>query len=281
MTTRTENDALIELARSADATVAPFIEAEGLHGVVLPPDHDHRLVDLERFAAQPRRKRGQIELHTPKAFTAFAQRHHSGEGIDSPVVIYADAEQGRFTAVLNDATAGLPGWGDHRAVLTLKQTEPWKLWASRDGKIEGQVEFAKHIENGLPEIIDPPAADMLELAQHFNASTRVNFKQAHRLRDGRKALEYEETIEAKAGERGTISIPDVFHLALVPYEGSAVVEVIARLRYRIDSGSLRIGYELVRPKEVQRAAFDAAVDEVAAEIKDAQLFHGRAPEPRA
>jgi uncharacterized protein YfdQ (DUF2303 family) len=275
---RTENDALIELARTAAfRDRGPVPGAEHLLDVVLPPGHAHELIDLERFQPAPRRKRGQVVLHTASAFIAYAQRHLHGEGIDSPTTIYADADAARFVAVLNDATAGEPGWADHRAVLELRKTEPWEHWTARDGLLGSQGDFARHIEDGLLEIVNPPAADMLELAQTFEAHQGVAFKQAQRLADGQRVLLYEETIEARAGQRGTIEIPNEFELALAPYEGSAVVKVVARLRYRMSGGSLAIGYQLVRPHDVLRAAFIEALDIIDDEVVEAQVFRGTPP----
>lgn len=118
-----------------------------------------------------------------------------------------------------------------------------------------QTAFAEHVEESLLDITAPPAADMLEIAQSFQATTKVAFESGHRLNSGQQQLTYVEETGAKAGRKGELTIPQTFELALAPFEGSATYKVSARLRYRIGDGQLRIGYFLDRPEEVLRSAF--------------------------
>jgi uncharacterized protein YfdQ (DUF2303 family) len=164
--------------------------------------------------------------------------------------------------VVNGHEAEAAGWSDHRATLRLRHTPEWKRWIERDGKIEGQTKFAEHIEDCLADIVEPEAAVMLELAQHFQAAVKVNFRSAKQLSDGQRQLVYEETVEAKAGQRGEIVIPGSFVVGVAPFEGSVGYKLNARLRYRLSDGQLLIGYVLDRPDKVIRAAFDDVLAEV-------------------
>lgn len=257
--TRTENDALIELARSAGVESTFIDGSEHLLEVVLPPDHEHRLLDLERFQPQPRRKQEHLELHDADSFGAYVVRHRSEER----TTLYADLDRQQVIAVLNDSAKEEPGWGDHRAHLTLKHTDPWKRWTSLDGEPLTQEQFAEHIEQGLPEISDPPAAEMYELAQTFAATIGANFRQTGKLHSGQRALHYEENIEARAGEQGDITIPKEFHLRLPVFEGGQTYDLVARLRYRITrEAKLSLSYHLVRPEDVVREAFDENLHEI-------------------
>jgi uncharacterized protein YfdQ (DUF2303 family) len=103
---------------------------------------------------------------------------------------------------------------------------------------------------------------MLELAKSFQATKGVTFRSDKRLDNGQVQVLYEETIEAKAGQRGEMTVPPVFVLALQPFEGSDTYRVQARLRYRISDGTLTIGYVLDRPEDVIRAAFDDVLAEI-------------------
>ena len=114
---------------------------------------------------------------------------------------------------------------------------------------------------------------MLELAQHFRANTAVKFESSKRLANGQTKLEYREDIEAKAGTKGDITIPERISLALQPYEGGPAYNVPARFRYRIAGGELALGVILDRPRDILREAFAEVVDRVA---KDAgvDIWHG-------
>jgi uncharacterized protein YfdQ (DUF2303 family) len=268
--TRTESDVVSELTAAA---VKPHeLNPENPYGLVLPDGHVHHVIDLEHLLEEPRRTRGTALHHTASSLGAYVVRHRDA----AATTLYADQEHAAIVAILNDAGELQSGWGDHRATLQLQLTKAWRLWAGMDGRLMGQADFAEHIEAGIAEILDPPAADMLELAQTFEAQKGVQFRSALRLADGQRALRYEETIEGRAGVTGDIAIPKQFGLAIEPYDGSEARELSARLRYRIDGGNLKIGYILVRPHEVLRDAFEAALASVE---RDSELkaFRGIPP----
>lgn len=235
------------------------------------PDGTHELVDLldrQAHLPAPRRKRGTVTLADADSFAAYVTRHQT-----PATVLYANQDRAQVVAILNDHAADGAGWGDFRAVLQLALTKPWQHWAAKDGRLLPQTEFAEHIEQGLEEIVAPPAAEMLELAQHFEAHNRVEFKSVQVLADGRRSFRYEEQLEAKAGQAGTVQTPREFELGVPPYEGTGPWKVVARLRYRLNGGQLAIGYSLVRPEAVLRAAFGEALETITA-ATEAPILRG-------
>lgn len=265
--------AIIDVAQ--EAAVPKQLDPDR-YGVIVPDGGSFQLVDLvaerEKQGLTPYRKRGSATLHTAASLSEYVQRHAT-----AATAIYADIEKASVVAVLNGDTADTAGWGDFRATLVLRHPPAWKRWLSRNGVLGSQQQFAEHIETGLTEIVEPPAADLLEMAQHFQATAKVDFRSAKVLSNGQRQLTYEETIDAKAGQKGQLTIPAEFTVALQPFEGSAVYRVLARLRYRIADGSLVIGYQLDRPEEVLRAAFDDVLNEIA-ETTGLTPFAGVAPQ---
>jgi uncharacterized protein YfdQ (DUF2303 family) len=255
---RTENDAVIELARSAAAVARETPAIGGLLDVVLPPGHTHELVDLERFHPAPRRKTEHVILHEAGSFAAYVMRHR----IEAQTTMYAVLDHNAIVAVLDDSAADLPGWGEHQATLKLKLTKPWQHWTSLDGRQLTQEQFAEHMEGGLDEIAAPPALDMFELAQTFHATVGATFQQTGRLANGQRTLHYDENIQARAGTKGDIEIPQEFHLVIEPFEGSPAYDIVARLRFRIREARLTLSYHLVRPDEVLKQAFDATLEAI-------------------
>jgi uncharacterized protein YfdQ (DUF2303 family) len=228
-----------------------------LYSLVVPPGSSHVIVDVEKLLAPhkpgPARKLGKVELTTPASLTQYLNAH-KGDGTE----VYADWRARKAVAVLNDH-GERAGWGDHRATLTLMATPEWTRWTALDGKYMSQGEFAEHIIDTTADIVSPDAADLLEMAETFSAAKSVEFKSGHRLKDGQRQLLYVETINASAGQAGNVTIPDSILLHLAPFDGADAVEMGARVRYRIDAGSLRIGYVLDRPDLVLRTAFAAVV----------------------
>lgn len=245
---------------AAEAPVPHEVDPTSLYVVA----HEFaEVIDLERFALDPRRPRGRFEFHTTASLVQYVQRHRlDGAELGGPGMpeVYADIDRVRIVAVLNVHEGETDaGWHDWIAAVTLRSTPEWKAWAKHDGELLDQVEFAEHLEDRLDDIVDPPAAELLEVARTFEAKRDVAFRSAIVVESGARQFTYNEQIEARAGAEGKVTVPSRFGLGLAPFEGSEAFRLEARLRYRITGGRLAIGYQLVRPDLVLRAAFLDAV----------------------
>ena len=75
---------------------------------------------------------------------------------------------------------------------------------------------------------------------------------------------WEERVEAKAGQKGDLAIPNELTLALRPFQGSDPVGVAARFRFRPSAEGIRLGIRLVERERVLENAFAeivTAIDE--------------------
>ncbi len=272
----TDVQTIVTTAQEA-VDVQPIADAPGVyavHGSLMLHDlHDA----LAKRLPRPARKRGTFTFTDPIHLVSYLAKHGLAE-----TEMYADVDKGTITAVINAhdgdtaATGEVSsdaGWGDHRAILTLRRTDDWEHWTKADTKWFPQTAFAEYIEQHLPNFVTPDGATMLELAQTFKATKAVKFEQSKRLKSGETKLEYREDIEAKAGARGSLDIPDEITLALAPFEHGAPYKVTARLRYRIDGGELALSYVLIRPRDILLDAFNAVVSDVA-EGSDRDIWHG-------
>lgn len=215
------------------------------------------------------------------AFLKYIARHAT-----EATTVWADIDSSSITAIFDDhepagaddiTGAGIPGWGEHRMTLHLRKTEDWKSWEGSNGAHQTQLDFAEFLENQRHTIIKPAAADMLELAQTFQATTGVDFKSAHRLDNGEIGLTYNESIEGKAGRAGRLEIPQSFTVSVAVYESSfAPVELEARLRWRLRQQQVSFAYIITRLDLVLREAFGAVTDLVEGGLPDTvELFRGR------
>lgn len=268
MTTETEalNEILTEAAADAVTEVCDEVMT-----VVTPPNSTRHLLDVQLMQSAPSRTRRVLKTHTAASF-AGAVNHLVTD--DAPV--YVDTPGQHLTAILNDDDALVPGWRDHRVELDLQHTPEWTFWTGHQGLGEQQA-FAEVIEDGLEEIIEPPAADMLELAQSFQASIWSKFSQQGRLHNGAVQFTYSENIDAQAGANGTLEIPSEFKIRLAVYYGSAEVDLVARLRYRLKAGALTIGYHLVHPERAVLDAFENVVEDALDQLNEPRVIHGVAP----
>ena len=236
------------------------LDEDTAYAYVVPTGSSVNVVRGAEPLPKPLRKTGTVRLLDATSFGAYVHKHADGDATQ----LYADPAVPGVTALLNGhrAAPDATGWGDHRAVLTFRPTDAWNRWTTNDSKLLTQVQFAEHVEASLPDIRVPTGADLLELAQSFQANTKVRFESSRDLGSGQRQLVYREEVEAGAGPLGNLTIPKEFELGLAPYEGTGLYKVTARLRYRITEGRLSLGYVLDRPRDVQRTAFDEVLKDV-------------------
>lgn len=275
-----------ELARAGDiaavidvtaAAAEPAAIADGRALVLTtPPGSTSNVIDLEKYAERPLRRRGKVKLLTTDSFARYV-----GAYVEPGTTVYADPIEFRFVGVLDGNASndhdGDPGWSEHTVTTTLRKTQAWQRWETVDRKLLPQGEFAQLIEDSVPELVEPDAATMLEIAQTFHARNGLTFRSAAALASGERQFEYSEAIEATAGRSGTLSIPEKIRLAIRPFEGSELFEITARFRYRLDSGQLQLGYVLDRPEDILRAAFDDAYQEITETNSNVPSYLGTPP----
>lgn len=213
-------------------------------------------VDLTgpKYKDFPDRKTGTTVVCDAASFLAYFGKHS-----DEHSEVYADAERLTVTAVLDANTIEGARWGGHRVSLELRATEAWQQWIAKDGALLSQEAFAEFLEDHLPELLEPDSATMLEIAQSFQAAVKVDFQSATRLSSGQRQFQYLETQSAKAGQKGSLEVPEKFVVGLVPFEGSEGYQLTARLRHRITQDGLRLGFKLERPGDTLRTAFQDVV----------------------
>lgn len=249
-----------------EAAVVRDLASQALEAEVLEPGAAYlvadgpgrqRLLDLEQLDEHPRRAIANRVVYDAASFAGYLDRH-----ADQASEVYADPQRAEITGIVDSHQgAVLPaGWQSHRIVLKLTTSPAWDAWRQYDGKLLSQTEFAEHIELQASDVREPAPADLLDLAQTFEATKSVDYESSERLADGQVKFRYVETVEAKAGQKGDLTIPTVIKIAVRPYIGAPLYQVTARFRYRIGADrSLKLGYVLERPQLILDLAFEDVV----------------------
>jgi uncharacterized protein YfdQ (DUF2303 family) len=262
-----DKTALIE-AVNIGRTAAQPITTEAIHFAVIP--QDHQLVSLEQYqyATFPRLKSGHVKLFDAASFCAYYDLFS-----DSDSRIFADPTAFSFTAVLDyhQAGDGEPRFGKHVAMFICRKSEEWMTWSNTNKKQMSQVDFADFIESNAPDIHEPPAAAMLDVARDLKAKNEVTFESGVRLSDGQQRLVYQETIRGSVG-KANMDVPEQFVIRIPIFYGSAPVAITARLRYRINTGKLVFWSDLLRANQMAQEAFEATVRGIAAETSTQVLM---------
>lgn len=213
---------------------------------VVVPD-GYSVKQLENTLAYPTRKRGTVTLAQTKGFVDYFMKHRITAGIST---IYGTTEPPRFVAVLNDHGAHIAGWRDHIARYDCPLAVEWLTWTKANKTPVPQATFAQFIEDNLPDIVEPTAAEMLEISRTLEAKKKVNFASGIRLANGETQFTYEESIDGTAA-KGQLRVPEVFAIGIPVFHGGPKYRIEARLRYRIaDGGALSMWFDLARPHKV-------------------------------
>lgn len=271
----------------ATAATRPHKLEPGDYYALLTPGGVQK-IDLtgDQYRDFPKRKTGIVTVRNVASFARYHEKH-----ADEDSEVFADLDAGTVTAVLDahrghdsdgdDLAAGEGArWQQHRLILGLQLTQPWKDWTGSNKRWMGQEAFAEFLEEHARDI-DPggsvTSADLLESAQNFKANLKVAIISSKRLRDGQVQFEYTEHVESagRSAGKGLIEMPSEFDLAIKPYEDADTGPVAVRLRYRItDDKSLALGYFMNDPDRVVREAA-ATVVEVLEAACSVTVMHGQ------
>lgn len=240
----------------------------GSYYVVHGGDGTIREVDLtgDRYRDRTGQVTAAVAITHADSLLAYWDKHN-----DDQSDMWADREKRTITAVI-DANAGSTqddddraAWQTHRATLTLALSEPMQAWLAHNGKVMEQVAFAEFCEDWMSVIAAPPAADLIEMVQDFQATMSASFKSGFKLSNGQRVMEYTEQIDQTV-KGGAVAVPQTITLSLPIWRGAADRhELTARIRTRVNhggAGKLGIGYKLDRPTDVIDAAFEAEVARV-------------------
>jgi uncharacterized protein YfdQ (DUF2303 family) len=228
--------------------------------------------------------RGQFLFTEAAGFIDYINSHAGNTGRTE---LWADRRAGRVVAVLDghqrisaDAPDSdpSPGWGLHRAQLTLAQTPEWQEWTKFSETGHAQDAFADFLEDHLLEVVEPSAADLLEIATSISVTSGIKFSQATRLASGEVSFSFTEEHDAKAGRTQQLKIPKTISLALSPFEGVDPYKATARFRYTLREGKLTLRLILDRPHEILKAAFADAVKAIE-DGTGLTVYHGAPANP--
>ena len=254
---------LVELGK---LTAGPQMAPGANVPYVMTADGPQEMPDLvyNAYEKSPKRVKSLVTVSDPESFVVYFNLFK-----DDNSRVFADETARSVKAVLDYHLAGKPSdprWGEHRVILQMAHSDPWKVWTASNNKKFTQLEFAEFLEQNAIDISQPSPAAMMEVSRDLQATTEVEFGSALRNNDGQVRFKYTETTKATVGA-SQIAVPEQFSLELPVFVRSAEIRLDALLRFRTAQGKLTIWYTLVRPEEYVRLAFTEARQEIANELQ--------------
>ena len=255
---------MIQQLVSAFSSTGTAQQAKGDYAIV--PD-GYNLKDLESYQETPRLIAQHVNALASESFTNYINRF-----ISDGTTVFANIDKRHFKCILDFAEHGNdPKWNKHTITYSCPESTAWKVWIRVDGTKMNQVDFARFIEDNLPDIVKPSGSDMLTISKELQAKKQVDFKSGQNLANGDVQFTYNETTNASAGQ---IDIPQEFTLGIPVFVGGPLYEVTARLRYRITEGNLAMWFDLLRPERMLEDAFAEMAIAVEKNLAEGiELFH--------
>lgn len=263
-------------------TVKALIDA-GRKPEIVKFDEEHQFMtvpegtslrSLKEFLPPPPRVKQQVELLSVDSFCGYLERYATPNSL-----IFANEPSAKYDCVLDyhpsnqSETPSIRGHADHVVAYTCPQSDPWKLWNNLNGQLFGQVEFAEFVEQNLKDIVTPSGGELMQVALELRVHKTASFQSDIRLDNGQVQLRYEEEIKGDTKQKDLI-IPIELKLALPVFVDGPRYELFARFRYSMTDGKLKMGFQLIRPKDVYNAAVKEVTKAIVGGAKEVKLIHG-------
>ena len=244
-------------AALGDARTIP--DTPGPAGFYTVVPENYRVESLEEFMARPLRIQQKVDLHDAASFIAYVQEF----GDHDISRIFFDQEHETFQVVIDyHGGNGMPGWCEHVADFTARRSVEFTTWMGQNRKQMTQVDFARFLEDNIPDIVEPNSAELLQVALNFEAKKTVEFSSGARLNNGQIQFQYDEIVRGTT-QKGTLEVPETFVLGIPIHVNGPAYRMQVRLRWRLQEGKLAFWYEIVRPHRY--------VEDALAEIRDRVL----------
>ena len=166
----------------------------------------------------------------------------------------------------------------HAVTMNLPFSEEWKLWTGIDGKLSGQLDFARFLEENHPDIVAPNAAELIEIARDLHAARSIKLTKVVRTETDNESFTLDDstTLQSnKGGGADRVEIPRQFTLSIPVYFGESAIEMTAFLRWKLDPGDgMKLGIKMWRPEHVRQAMFKQIVTG-AAERTSLSVVYGK------
>lgn len=244
---------------------------------------------LDRHLPTPERRKGETNHTDLSSFIEYVNRFKS-----EPTIVFArnSRTEPKLLALFNHHPAGddekQAGHGDHRAWYHFPLSEEWKVWHGKNDKAMSQAEFAEFIEDRFLDIVPPQQemsgetgevklklapdvlrllaatngrvatpAEMFTLSRGLRVHAQDQVEQKVNLQSGEGAIVYRSEHQNESG--GKIDVPQLFQIGIPVFDRGAAYIMVARLRYRINGGTVMWLYKLHRADLVFDDAFNEAV----------------------
>lgn len=211
-------------------------------GVFAVVPKEYKIEDLERYLPRPLRISESVHLHDADSLIAYVNAFKQAGA--SRIFFNTVGEE--FVCVLDYHEVETPARCEHTATFKPRRSVEFETWMGANRKQMTQIDFARFLEENMPDVVEPDSAVLLQVALTFEAKKSVEFSSGVRLNNGQIQFQYDEVVRG-AAQKGTIEIPEQFVLGIAIHVNGPAYRIPVRLRWRLQEGKVIFWYEVVRP----------------------------------
>lgn len=200
-------------------------------------------------------------------------------------------------AILNHAPEGgdytAAEHEDYGAVYSFPLSSQWREWSKFNKRKMSQPEFAEFIERNAADLYMLPAAseskgdetakglrsfasrlglkfgtvqDIISVARGLKVNQKAKVVSATNSTTGDIDIAYSVENETQTKGGAKLQVPSAFVIAIPVFDGEQPYLIGVRLMFRLYDGSLSFIYELYRPEDSFKDAFEGVADAVASTV---------------
>lgn len=237
--------AILDIGRSVAAPVV-VDRPDGSQSLVYGRDLTAQTIPALNLALPDRVTQREV-LVEPASFVDYLIRFKS-----TTAICRASLSKNSIEAVLDyhgpsrteSGDGAVPQPLSHVAILECPFDIDYARWREVFGKLLKQGELVELLEDMIHTIGEPFAADLMDSINELKVDRSIKFKSGINQTNGTVRLTYEEN-DTDAGGVGQVTLPQELKLIVPVFQGGNPVEIVAKLRYRLDRGA--IGFIIAVP----------------------------------
>jgi hypothetical protein len=162
----------------------------------------------------------------------------------STAICLASLGSNKITALLDYHGRAREGNAEHAVPMRLAHSVtllcPFDLdyakWRKVFDRPLSQGDFGNLLEDLVHTISEPAVADLQEAIDELRIDRAVRFKSGVNRRNGTVQLTYEEIEGNGENGGGKVNLPEEIKIVVPIFQGGELIELVAKLRYRMDKG---------------------------------------------
>jgi hypothetical protein len=264
-------EAIQSVLQRLDSTPKGVDLQDGRQGVIIPAGHKLEMI-APITPVLPGRVAATVLVHDQASFIAYINRYKTEATQLFAEPGFLSGGSAKMQAILDYHRAAANGemkdkdnkkvtqanHTAHVANFVPRYSEAWTRWQAATKEPMEQAELAEFIEENRADIVDPSAAQMLDIVRTFKVKKDSEYDSLTYQADGAVKLHYSERVQ----QQGSTLFPEKLAIGIPVYFRGEVFKVGVFARFKLGGGKVRFQLKLDRDDVIEDEAFKAMIETV-------------------